>query len=1456
MIVKEKHTSPQGNRKTNSLIKSILVLGLAVLFFPQNRLLAQVISNTGAAISLSPGVVVNSKDLLNTTGTFGNNGTINLSGNYKNDVNGITNGNGSYNITGNWTDYGLFSAGTSIVTLNGTTNQTITHGSTGETFYRLTINNPGKIITQVANAGSTLGVLNDLNITAGTLSLGSTTANLTIGGKATITGSLIFNGVIPQTTSIGDILSGSGLIDMSGGSLPHILNLAGATNAIGTFFTSPASSSIVNYNGTNPAQTIFAANNYRNLIISNSGIKTLQGNSAVGLNLNISGGTFDLGTTATTLTVSGSTTIAGSFSFDGTSTKTVSLAGNLTGKGSIDMSGGNLSHVLNLNGAIDSIGTYSSGTGSSVRYILNGSQTVFASDDYRNLTISGTGSKTLLYGDVTAKGILTMSAGDINADGNTLKVTNSDTAAIVRTNGMVIGKLQRAIGITGREYLYPIGSAVYNPLKMTFQNLTSGPLTAQFVPDSIGTAGLPLDDNGNEIYTTFPTGYWSLTAFSPMASTNFNVNLNYTGFGVVDLSSGIIKRTDGGNLEIDGVNGTNINPEITRTTLVNGISTTTTDLAIGKGRPKIRTQPSNIDICEGSNAFFAVSASGRGTITYQWQVNTGGGFTNVLNGGVYSGATTNTLTITGAPYGMNGYLYQCIITDGQGNKNTTNTVLLTVNKIPVATATPSAQNECTGVPFSDIVLGTSNNVAGTTYAWSFVTPAGITTYLPNTGTTSDKISGTFNNSLYYPVTVTLTIIPTGPLTTFCVGNPITVTVTVNPTPRVFTTPAISTQCDSTTTSIKLTSPSTFTSGLISFRYTVTSTGAVTGYTTPTTGLSNNAIIADKLVNQTDVYQIVTYRVVPISPVGCVDGPAQNVTVTVNPTPRVVPVNLQPDICYGDTTQIVLTSPTVMTSGAMRFDYTVGVTGGPGIVVGSTSPAINLIPGYYISLPYQNNSDTIQSVYYSITPKVSNAICVPGKKVVSEVKVHALPLQKINITKKLTCSGGSGLAELNAVTSKGAKPYQFVWIGPFNYHNVGSDTINNLSTGIYVVSVTDNLGCSNKDSIPIVPVYANPYITASIIPPGNYNISCIGSTDGTILVSVSGGITPPYRYWVIRNLTTDDDTLYGGIFTNNLNLSDPTTYKFYNNLGAGSYTLIVEDVNNCGRTNTIVFKVPPPMVSTFNKSIKTGGYNISCKGYNDGYVWVQTTGGRGSYTYRWYTYNGNIPGPVNTYRIDNITAGKYFVETKDYLSCVKIDSVVLTEPNGMQLSGSNVSKSADGHFNISCNGGNDGYINLTITGGSGTYNTSWTGPNGYTAISQNISGLKAGVYTCTVTDLNGCILTPSPTFTLTEPAALAIVTTTSTSNDGAYNINCYGGTGSISVTVTGGSVGTYNYEWITADGSGINGGLKDQNALTAGTYHLVVTDTNSCHITKDITLKQPPLFGIQLSVTNITCLSPG
>src|SRR5664280_1581569 len=123
---------------------------------------------------------------------------------------------------------------------------------------------------------------------------------------------------------------------------------------------------------------------------------------------------------------------------------------------------------------------------------------------------------------------------------------------------------------------------------------------------------------------------------------------------------------------------------------------------------------------------------------------------------------------------------------------------------------------------------------------------------------------------------------------------------------------------------------------------------------------------------------------------------------------------------------------------------------------------------------------------------------------------------------------------------------------------------------------------------------------------------------------------------------------------------------------------------------------------------------------------------------------------------------------------------------------------------------------------------WAGPAGVTACTKDISGLKAGVYTCHVIDQNNCILTPSPSFTLTEPSPLVLSPpVTSISTDGAYNINCHGAnSGWIRITVTGGSIGTYKYNWSTTDGSGIINGQKDQLILTAGTYHLIVTDSVS------------------------------
>lgn len=67
--------------------------------------------------------------------------------------------------------------------------------------------------------------------------------------------------------------------------------------------------------------------------------------------------------------------------------------------------------------------------------------------------------------------------------------------------------------------------------------------------------------------------------------------------------------------------------------------------------------PASLSPCAGGNITMPAGVSGS---SYQWQVNTGSGFNNLSNGGVYSGATTNTLQITGAPTSLYGYEYRCV----------------------------------------------------------------------------------------------------------------------------------------------------------------------------------------------------------------------------------------------------------------------------------------------------------------------------------------------------------------------------------------------------------------------------------------------------------------------------------------------------------------------------------------------------------------------------------------------------------------------------------------------------------------------------------------------------------------------------------------------------------------------------------------------------------------------------
>ncbi len=79
----------------------------------------------------------------------------------------------------------------------------------------------------------------------------------------------------------------------------------------------------------------------------------------------------------------------------------------------------------------------------------------------------------------------------------------------------------------------------------------------------------------------------------------------------------------------------------------------------------IVTQPSNVQLCSGSNTSFTVAGNSVQTIIYQWQISTDAGtsWNPVPNGGVYSGAATATLTITGATTSLSTNRYRCLLSN-------------------------------------------------------------------------------------------------------------------------------------------------------------------------------------------------------------------------------------------------------------------------------------------------------------------------------------------------------------------------------------------------------------------------------------------------------------------------------------------------------------------------------------------------------------------------------------------------------------------------------------------------------------------------------------------------------------------------------------------------------------------------------------------------------------------------
>ncbi len=120
-----------------------------------------------------------------------------------------------------------------------------------------------------------------------------------------------------------------------------------------------------------------------------------------------------------------------------------------------------------------------------------------------------------------------------------------------------------------------------------------------------------------------------------------------------------------------------------------------TDLAAAGAGPTITTQPVATTVVRNdatrASRTFTVAATGTGSLTYAWQVSSGGAYSAVSNGGIYAGATTATLTITPTANTQNGYTYRAVVTDSNGS-TTTSAATLTVRTGVVLSAAGGTTN--------------------------------------------------------------------------------------------------------------------------------------------------------------------------------------------------------------------------------------------------------------------------------------------------------------------------------------------------------------------------------------------------------------------------------------------------------------------------------------------------------------------------------------------------------------------------------------------------------------------------------------------------------------------------------------------------------------------------------------------------------------------------------------------
>ncbi len=506
-----------------------------------------------------------------------------------------------------------------------------------------------------------------------------------------------------------------------------------------------------------------------------------------------------------------------------------------------------------------------------------------------------------------------------------------------------------------------------------------------------------------------------------------------------------------------------------------------------------------------------------------------------------------------------------------------------------------------------------------------------------------------------------------------------------------------------------------------------------------------------------------------------NGNSSTTTVTVSNTPIVIsPIRIIKPQCKGETGSIYIR-----------------IEGGAG---DSSTFGIHWMPGNVYGSRYYNR---LQPGIYTVTV-IDSLGCEASMSFDLSDELFSTSL---TILDSSSCTNSlNGIAE---ATAKGGK---FFPGGTYKYYWSQNGDDANCDATPCVKSINDSV--SGKNQWVIIQDANNCKDTIFFDVPSHNELliqslkvedsRCYGDSTGSVIITALSNNSAG-NIFTFNLIKLPGEVISGGVVINN-------RYEKYN-LSTGKYSITVSDTNGCTFIDTFSIGAPPPMALTL-----IGADSItSCAGGFDGYLEVAGAGGNGRpYHYIWST-GKDIP------RIDSLAPGTYSVTITDDKGCSISKSFRIKGPNPPEITDFDVK-------HIGCTGFTDGEATVQYREGSGAVSTfKWS--NG--ASTPSISNVKAGTYSVTITDDNGCSAVDS--VQINEPEKALTLDSFRLEHP-----TCPGeSNGLIALTISGGTP-DYSFQWSNGATTQLLIGVP------AGSYTVTITDNGACpDVIKTLTLIDPP-----------------